>query len=71
MEDTMRNAPWLFAAVGLVTLTAGCVDDRQPTTAHSRLYTPGYSTAYSPDYTVTYSAEATRIRVLPEPRVGT
>jgi len=51
----MRNARWLVAALGLVTLTAGCVDDRRPTTAYNSSYTTGYSTAYSPGYTTTYS----------------
>ena len=33
----MRNAKWLIAALGLVTLVAGCVDDRRyPNSASSR-----------------------------------
>lgn len=33
----MRNVKWLVAALGLVTLVAGCVDDgRYPSTAQSR-----------------------------------
>jgi hypothetical protein len=27
MENEMRNAKWLIAAVGLITLTAGCVQE--------------------------------------------
>ena len=27
MEVKMRNAKWLVAALGLITLTAGCVQD--------------------------------------------
>jgi hypothetical protein len=27
MENEMRNAKWLLAALGLVTLTAGCVQE--------------------------------------------
>src|SRR5512133_4226760 len=48
----MRKAICLLGALGLVALTAGCVQDSQyPTTG----YSPSYSTAYSPGYTTGYS----------------
>jgi hypothetical protein len=48
----MRNATCLTAALGLVALTAGCMQDA---TYPSTAYNAGYSTAYSPGYTSTYS----------------
>ena len=51
----MRNATCLLGALGLVTLTAGCVQDSQyPSTGYSPGYTTGYSTAYNPSYTTGY-----------------
>jgi hypothetical protein len=49
----MRKATCLLGALGLVTLTAGCVQESQyPTTA----YNPGYTTAYSPGYATGYGS---------------
>jgi hypothetical protein len=52
----MRNATCLLGALGLVTLTAGCVQDAQyPATGYSPGYATGYNTAYDPGYATGYS----------------
>jgi hypothetical protein len=64
-DSTMRKATCLLGALGLVTLTAGCVQDSQyPTTGYSPGRTTTYSSqpvyatgsSYSPGYTATYSS---------------
>jgi len=35
MEDFMRTAPWLIAALGLAVLTAGCVQESYRSTAYA------------------------------------
>jgi hypothetical protein len=43
MEVKMRNAKWLVAALGLIMLTAGCVQDRYyPNTAYNAPRGGGY-----------------------------
>jgi hypothetical protein len=53
----MRNATCLVAALGLVTLTAGCMQDTYPSTAYNAGYSPGYSSGYgySTGYNTAYS----------------
>jgi hypothetical protein len=46
----MRKATGLLGALGLVILTAGCVQDSQYATGYSPGYATGYNTAYSPGY---------------------
>jgi hypothetical protein len=55
-DQTMHKATCLLGALGLVTLTAGCVQESQrPPTG----YSPGYTTTYSsqPGYTTSYSSQ--------------
>src|SRR6476659_69138 len=49
-DNQMRKATGLLGALGLVILTAGCVQDSQYATGYSPGYATGYSTAYSPGY---------------------
>ncbi|HSH99115.1 MAG TPA: hypothetical protein VLA02_00840 [Reyranella sp.] len=61
----MSNGKWLVGALGLVILTAGCVDNGgyYPRTAYSSGYNSGYSspsTAYSTGYYSTNVAAAPR-----------
>ena len=49
----MRNAKWLLAAIGLVTLTAGCVQETTtyyPSTAYQNRSSGGYWNSARRDY---------------------